>query len=210
MERPSPRHRTPLHPGAPRDALAQPGWPLAGWAPAARELALLVMLALAAGCGGERPDAAGGPAPAAAQPAVADAPALTLPHLGQGARVIASSTHLGGPGEGPPANLVDGDPDTCWSSAYADNQEILIDLATVHAVGRLRMMWTTAAAKSFSVQISPDGGTWSAPIATAHGRPGPRIEDVPIGAPARYIRIALTERATALGFALYEIMILER
>jgi hypothetical protein len=175
-------------------------------------LVLILALFAACGCDGERENAEGG---AAAAGAVAgapdgDAPTVALPHLGLGARVIASSTHLGGPGEGPPANLVDGDPASCWSSAYADNQEVLIDLGTVHAVGRLRMMWTRASAKSFSVQISPDGGTWSAPIATSNGRAGPRIEDVPIGAPARYIRISLEERATALGFSLYEILILER
>jgi hypothetical protein len=154
------------------------------------------------GCG-EREDPAGGAAEGAAT-------TVALPHLGQGARVIASSTHRGSPGDGPPENLVDGDPESCWSSAYADNQEVLIDLGTVHPVGRLRMLWARASAQSFSVQISPDGGTWSAPIATSHGRVGPRIEDVPIGAPVRFIRISLKERATALGFALYEIMVLER
>ncbi len=168
---------------------------------------MVMLLALAAGCGGGREEAAGGAPPPAQGP---EEPAVALPHLGQGARVIASSTHLGAPGEGPPSNLVDGDPATCWSSAYADNQEVLIDLGTVHPVGRLRMLWTRASAKSFSVQISPDGGTWSAPIATSRGRAGPRIEDVPVGAPARYIRIALKERATELGFGLYEIMVLER
>lgn len=171
---------------------------------------LILALVVASGCDAERLDAEGGAAAAGAGAGKPDgeAPTVALPHLGQGARVFASSTHLGGPGEGPPANLVDGDPASCWSSDYADNQELIIDLGTVHAVGRLRMMWTRAAARSYSVQISPDGGTWSAPIATSNGRPGPRIEDVPIGAPARYIRISLKERATALGFSLYEIMIL--
>jgi hypothetical protein len=190
------------------DARAQPRrrWP--GRAPAAPLLALAAAVVLASACGDARAGAGGGAAPAGADDP--EAPAVALPHLGQGARVIASSTHLGSPGEGPPSNLVDGDPATCWSSAYADNQEVLIDLGSVRPVGRLRMMWAMASARSFSVQISPDGGTWSAPISTTRGRVGPRIEDVPVGAPARYIRIALTERATALGFALYEIMILER
>ncbi len=166
----------------------------------------LCALALAGGCGDARLPAGGG------APAADDQPAATvaLPHLGQGAHVLASSTHLGAPGEGPPGNLVDGDPASSWSSAYADNQELLIDLGTVQAIARLRMLWTRDAAKSFSVQISPDGGVWSAPIATSNGRVGPRIEDVPIGAPARYLRIALHERTTAQGFALYEIMIIAR
>lgn len=174
------RHRRRPGPSAPPAGRAQPGR-------AAAALALVLALALACACGSGREEAAGGaapPAPAGAPDAAA--PGVALPHLGQGARVIASSTHLGAPGEGPPSNLVDGDPATAWSSAYADNQEVLIDLGAVHQVGRLRMLWAAASARSFSVQISPMAAPGARPSRPPMGGSG-RASRMSRSAPRRAI-----------------------
>jgi hypothetical protein len=164
-------------------------------------------------CGGTRPEAtnaADAPEAASVAAGAGDASrhAPPLPHLGQGATVLASSTHLGAPGEGPAANLVDGDPATRWSSENADNQEVLIDLHEEKSIARLRLMWDKAAARVFTVQISANGSTWSVPIQTTSGVKGPRTDEIPIAAAVRYIRIGLKQRSIDSGFSLDEVVVL--
>lgn len=56
-----------------------------------------------------------------------------------------------------PANAVDGDPSTYWSSAFTDPAWLAVDLGAVHKVGLVRILWETAFSKAFSVQVSTDG-----------------------------------------------------
>jgi hypothetical protein len=70
-------------------------------------------------------------------------------------------------------------------------------------------MWAAEAAHVYSIQVSPDGSIWSVPITTTSGVQGPRIDEIPIKAPVRFIRIGLRSRLTQAGFALYEVVIMD-
>jgi hypothetical protein len=60
-----------------------------------------------------------------------------------------------------PANAVDGDDNTRWSSGYSDNQWIQVDLGSSLAFDQVVLTWETAYALTFTVQVSDDGSTWT-------------------------------------------------
>ncbi|MEC3998378.1 discoidin domain-containing protein [Actinacidiphila sp. DG2A-62] len=64
-----------------------------------------------------------------------------------------------------PGNAVDGDPQTRWSSNYTDDQWIQVDLGRTRSFDRLTLVWETAYALTFTVQVSDDGTTWKDALA---------------------------------------------
>jgi hypothetical protein len=58
------------------------------------------------------------------------------------------------------ALAMDGDRGTRWASAYSDPQWISVDLGDLHTVDRVTLAWQ-AAAKSYVIQVSLDGQTWT-------------------------------------------------
>ncbi|GAA3565991.1 discoidin domain-containing protein [Amycolatopsis ultiminotia] len=60
-----------------------------------------------------------------------------------------------------PENAVDGDPKTRWTSAYADDQWLQVDLGSTVGFDRVVISWETAFAQKFRVQVSPDGQNWT-------------------------------------------------
>ncbi|MBY8880154.1 discoidin domain-containing protein [Actinacidiphila acidipaludis] len=64
-----------------------------------------------------------------------------------------------------PGNAVDGDPQTRWSSNYTDDQWIQVDLGRTRSFDRLTLVWETAYALTFTVQVSDDGSTWKDALA---------------------------------------------
>lgn len=64
-------------------------------------------------------------------------------------------------GDSKAANATDGKADTRWSSAYEDNQWIQVDLGASVAFDRVVVVWEPAYPKTYVIQISDDGGTWT-------------------------------------------------
>ncbi|MGW7418730.1 discoidin domain-containing protein [Streptomyces sp. NPDC054813] len=58
------------------------------------------------------------------------------------------------------AQAVDGDPDTRWSSAYQDDQWIQVDLGSPVRFDRVLLLWESAYAKTFTIQVSDNGSDW--------------------------------------------------
>jgi hypothetical protein len=148
------------------------------------------------------------PAPAALQPAASSFTG-TVSHAAVGCAIQATSTSLKEGGEGAPELMVDGKLATRWSSAYAEPQQINLRFAKPVRIARLRLYWENAAAKRYSVAISPDGKAWT----TVHvymnlsARPVARIDDVNLkGIAAVAMRLDLQERVNPeWGFSLHEI-----
>ena len=67
---------------------------------------------------------------------------------------------------------IDGDPDTRWGSAFADNQWWQVDLGSNRKVDNVRIDWTAAYPRSYLIQTSADGNTWST-AATQNTTVGP-------------------------------------
>ncbi|PTM96938.1 discoidin domain-containing protein [Streptomyces sp. VMFN-G11Ma] len=58
-------------------------------------------------------------------------------------------------------NATDGDPNSRWSSVHEDDQWIAVDLGSSVTFDRVAILWETAYAKSFTIQVSDDGTTWT-------------------------------------------------
>lgn len=77
--------------------------------------------------------------------------------LAQGKTATAQSVADGNP----PERAFDGDPNTRWTSAYDDNQWLQVDLGAATAFDRVVLIWETAYAATFKIQVSQDGDTWT-------------------------------------------------
>jgi hypothetical protein len=105
---------------------------------------------------------------------------------------------------GPASSITDGNLSTRWSSAWSDPQTVTIDLGQSTFFNRIRLHWETAYGKSYSIQISNDKTTWSAPIYTTTTGNGNLDDITNLNATARYVRLTGTVRATTYGYSLWE------
>jgi len=109
--------------------------------------------------------------------------------------VQASSDYL-------PYYATDGDPGTRWSSLSSDPQWLEVDLGTPTAICSVGILWETAYATAFSIQVSNDNSTWTTVYSTTTGAGGQ--ETFPISTTARYIRMYGTVRDTTFGYSIFE------
>src|SRR5690349_23235410 len=97
-------------------------------------------------------------------------PASAAPTLlSQGKPATASSTENAGT---PASAAVDGNPGTRWSSAFADPQWIQVDLGGTATICGVDLNWEAAYAKSFQIQVSANGSTWTNVYSTTTGAGG--------------------------------------
>ncbi|RZU19080.1 glycosyl hydrolase family 2 [Kribbella rubisoli] len=61
----------------------------------------------------------------------------------------------------PAAQAIDGNDRTRWSSQYDDDEWIQVDLGAPKAFDRVELLWETAYAALFTIQVSQDGATWT-------------------------------------------------
>ncbi|MGW9031572.1 discoidin domain-containing protein [Streptomyces sp. NPDC055722] len=110
-------------------------------------------------------------------------------------------------------NATDGDPNTRWSSAYEDDQWITVDLGSQQSFDRVDLVWEQAYAKTFVVQVSADGSTWTdaasvdntaVPLPFNNGNASLQVEDFDART-ARYVRIACGVRNTSWGNSLWSL-----
>ncbi len=107
-----------------------------------------------------------------------------------------------------PANAVDGDPATYWSSTFADPAWFAVDLGAAHKISSVRITWENAFSKAFAVQVSRDGQNWTDVFTEANGKGGAsEIKFAPTE--ARHVRISCTKRGTQWGHAIRELQVFE-
>ncbi|MBB3108604.1 endoglucanase Acf2 [Paenibacillus phyllosphaerae] len=101
-------------------------------------------------------------------------------------------------------NATDGSGETRWASVSgADPQWLSIDLGTTHTLSKVKLNWEAAYAKSYKIQVSQDGSTWTDVYSTTTGDGA--IDEVNVSGTGRYVRIYGTERGTIYGYSLYEV-----
>ncbi|GHH83479.1 hypothetical protein GCM10018793_45680 [Streptomyces sulfonofaciens] len=61
----------------------------------------------------------------------------------------------------PAVNATDGKAGTRWSSEYLDNQWIRVDLGSSHSFDRVAIVWEAAYPKTYTIQVSDDGDSWT-------------------------------------------------
>jgi hypothetical protein len=100
---------------------------------------------------------------------------------------------------------VDGNAGTRWESAAADNQTFSVDLQNTFDLTRIVLIWEAAYAKTYDVQVSSDGVTYTTIYSQFTGNG--KTEDFPVSGTAKYVRIKCNQRATNYGFSFYELQV---
>ncbi|MBD0739763.1 discoidin domain-containing protein [Streptomyces sp. CBMA29] len=102
----------------------------------------------------------------------------------------------------PPSNTTDGRWDTRWATDWTDAQWLRVDLGQTTAIKHIQLGWESAYGKSYQVQVSNDGNTWTDIYSTTTATGG--VETFDVNGSGRYVRLNLTQRGTAYGYSLYE------
>lgn len=104
------------------------------------------------------------------------------------------------------SNAIDGNMSTRWSSAFADNQWLQIDLGQLRNIDGLTIDWEDAYARVYNVQVSVDGDDWSTIYSESNGNGGTDDMNFPEQS-IQYIRINCITRATQYGSSIYEVQL---
>jgi hypothetical protein len=102
------------------------------------------------------------------------------------------------------ANAIDGNTTTAWISAAGGTQTLTVDLGTSHTLSELKLTWGTSYAKSFNVQFSSNGSTWTNLYSTTSGT-GSALDLQGLTTSARYVRITMTLGISASQFSINEL-----
>lgn len=104
------------------------------------------------------------------------------------------------------SKAIDGSMSTRWSSAFANNQWLQIDLGRVRTAYGLKIYWEAAYATSYNVQVSVNGSTWTQVYADGNANGG--TDDINFTQRSvRYVKINCLTRATTYGSSIYEVQI---
>ncbi|WP_433720889.1 DUF1996 domain-containing protein [Actinoplanes sp. CA-051413] len=102
----------------------------------------------------------------------------------------------------PAANAVDGNPGTRWSSAFSDPQWLQVDLGATASLSSVVLDWEAAYSRTFNLQTSANGSSWTTIKADVAGTGG--RQTVAVTGSGRYVRLQSTARATQWGVSLAE------
>jgi chitosanase len=121
--------------------------------------------------------------------------------LSQGKAATSSSTETSSLGA---AQAVDGSTTTRWASAEgSDPQWLRVDLGATSTITHVNLLWEAAYAKSYQIQTSANGTTWTTIYSTATGN-GATDDLTGLTGTGRYVRMYGTVRGTPYGYSLYE------
>ncbi|TDD61602.1 coagulation factor 5/8 type domain protein [Kribbella antibiotica] len=130
---------------------------------------------------------------------VSAVPAQAATLLSQGKTATASTSEGAGTA---PAAAVDGDANTRWSSEWADNQWLQVDLGATATVEQVVLQWEAAYATGYRIEVSANGQQWNPIYSTTTGHGG--TETLNVSGSGRYVRVFATTRANGYGVSLFE------
>ncbi|ACU69978.1 coagulation factor 5/8 type domain protein [Catenulispora acidiphila DSM 44928] len=116
----------------------------------------------------------------------------------------------------PVTNATDGDANTRWSSDFADDQWIEVDLGASVSFDQVAITWEQAYARTYTVQVSTDGSVWTdaksvdntaIPLPFNGGDASLDVESF-AAASGRYVRISGGVRETSWGNSLWSLSVL--
>jgi hypothetical protein len=122
--------------------------------------------------------------------------------LSQGKPATASSTENA---TFPASNAVDGNTGTRWSSAFSDPQWLQVDLGTTATISQVVLNWEAAYGRSFQIQVSANGSSWTNVYSTTTGAGG--VQTLTVTGTGRYVRMNGTARGTPYGYSLWEFQV---
>ncbi|MGX1267332.1 beta-glucanase (GH16 family) [Streptomyces phaeoluteigriseus] len=108
-----------------------------------------------------------------------------------------------------PARAFDRDPASRWATSpttgWTDPGWISVDLGATAQINKVVLQWDPAYAKSFQIQVSPNGADWT-PIYSTTAGTGFK-QTLIVSGNGRYVRMYGTERATPYGYSLWEFQV---
>lgn len=107
-------------------------------------------------------------------------------------------------------NAVDGNLTTRWSSAYSDPQWFYVDLGSTQSFDSVTVLWESAYAQAFQIQVSNDASSWTTVWSTNNmvlSSMGGYSNSSFLPVNARYVRMYGTKRASVWGYSLYEFQV---
>jgi hypothetical protein len=104
-----------------------------------------------------------------------------------------------------PAFAVDGEESTRWSSAFRDPQSITVDLGAAAAIKKVVLKWEGSYGKDYEILVSEDGTRWTTAAQVKDGDGA--VDELPMDAQGRYVRMAGTRRGSPWGYSLYELQV---
>jgi hexosaminidase len=101
---------------------------------------------------------------------------------------------------------IDGDASTRFSSGYDDDAWFQVKLAAPSPVDHIVINWPNACAKSFIVQTSTDGSTWTDRKTFTDESTCPRVDTIQLGItdPVSYVRMQGQKRWSTYGYSISE------
>jgi mannan endo-1,4-beta-mannosidase len=117
-------------------------------------------------------------------------------------RPVVTTSNENATNTGPKA--VDANGTTRWSSAYANNQNFIVDLGANYNVNRVKIAWEAAYARDYQIQFSTDNVNWTT-VREFWGKTSAATDDqTGITGTARWVKIYCINRATTFGFSFWE------
>ncbi|TXL88602.1 discoidin domain-containing protein [Streptomyces sp. IB2014 016-6] len=108
-----------------------------------------------------------------------------------------------------PARAFDRDPASRWATSattgWTDPGWISVDLGATAQIDKVVLQWDPAYAKSFQIQVSPNGTDWT-PIYSTTAGTGFK-QTLAVSGTGRYVRMYGTQRATPYGYSLWEFQV---
>ena len=102
-------------------------------------------------------------------------------------------------------NVVDGNGNSRWESAFTDEEWICLDLGAMYDISEITIQWETAAGKTYVLQVSEDGTEWTTVYTVTDGQSKAYLDAVlEQTATGRYVRMYGQERAATYGYSIYE------
>ncbi|MFC0401984.1 discoidin domain-containing protein [Paraburkholderia rhizosphaerae] len=105
---------------------------------------------------------------------------------------------------------IDGNDGTRWSSKFADDQSLIVDLGSAQKFDRAVLRWQDSYALVYDIDVSNDESTdpnaknWTTVYTQKAGKGGTEDVRFTLSEPARYVRMHGKTRSTQFGFSLFE------
>lgn len=103
------------------------------------------------------------------------------------------------------SNAFDASTTTRWASNAVDPTWIMVDLGAVYSFNQVVLQWEGAYGKSYAIQTSTNGMSWTTIYDTTTGVGGK--ETLAVNGTGRYVRMYGTARGTGYGYSLFDFQV---
>lgn len=97
---------------------------------------------------------------------------------------------------------IDEDLGTRWSSGASDTESITVDLGVSTYIDSVILRWEAAYGQDYDIELSDDGVNFTTAVSVTGGDGG--VDDLPVGANGRYVRMQGVTRGSPWGYSLWE------